>query len=72
MQSNWHHQFDANKWLLLPSIAVLEDVRDFIGSVISARTESAPSNIPDFYSKVCSPAAGVKVFLKVSTVAFED
>jgi hypothetical protein len=60
-------------WLLLPTITVLEDVCDFIGSVISTRTESVPADIPNFYAKVCSPSVGGDVFLNpYSSVAFEE
>lgn len=51
LKSDWHIQFDANEWILLPSIPVLEDVRDFLRSVISARKEPAGAEIPAFHSK---------------------
>jgi hypothetical protein len=56
LKSDWHAQFDANRWILLPSTAVLEDVRDFIQSVISARKEPSQAEISTFHSKVSSPS----------------
>ena len=73
VQSHWHLQFDANRWILLPSTAALEDTREFIRSVISARNESVPAKIPDFYAKVSSLSVAVGVSLKLHTsVAFEE
>jgi hypothetical protein len=61
--SNWHTQFDADsRWILLPSTAVLEDLRDFIQSVISARKEPSQAAIPTFHSKVSSPSLGSMFF----------
>jgi hypothetical protein len=54
--SNWHTQFDARKWLLLPDIAVLQDVRDFVNAVIAARNNSTGTQIRIFHSKVSSPS----------------
>ena len=73
VQSHWHLQFDADRWILLPSTVVLENIRDFVRSVISARNESAPAKIPDFYANVRSPSVAVSIFLKLHTsVAFEE
>lgn len=72
VQSHWHFQFDADMWILLPSTVVLEDIRDFVRSVIAARNKSAPAKIPDFYAKVSSLYVAVSVFLKLkNSVAFE-
>ncbi|KAM6489220.1 hypothetical protein JOM56_015390 [Amanita muscaria] len=51
LKSDWHIQFDADNWILLPSFAVLEAVRDFIQTVISARRRSAQAEIPSFFTK---------------------
>jgi hypothetical protein len=60
-------------WILLPSTVVLEDIRDFVRSVISTWNKSAPAKIPDFYAKVSSPSVAVSVFLKLQiSVAFEE
>ena len=73
MKSDWHLQFNADRWILLPSAVVLEDIHDFVRSVISARNESAPTKIPDFYARVSSPSVAVSIFLKLHTsVAFEE
>jgi len=57
LKSDWHHQFDANRWILLPSTEVLEDTRDFVRSVISARQES-PRAVPTFSSKASHQLSG--------------
>jgi hypothetical protein len=73
VKSDWHAQFDANRWILLPSTAVLEDVRDFIQSVISARKEPSQGVIPTFNSKVSASSVGVNVFLSMHiSVAFGE
>jgi len=73
VKSDWHLQFDADRWILLPSTVVLEDIRDFVRSVLSARNEYAPAKIPDFYARVSSPPVAVSVILKLQTsVALEE
>jgi len=49
----WHRRFDTSKWLLLPDTVVLEEVRDFVEGVTSARKNSC-SEILTFHSKVRS------------------
>jgi len=52
---------------------MLEDIRDFVQSVVSARKESAPVEIPDFYAKVSSPFARLKKNLTLCiSVAFGE
>jgi hypothetical protein len=73
VRSDWHTQFDANRWILLPSTAELEDVRNFVQSVIAARKESVPAEIPDFYSKVSTRPGedNISLMTRIS-VAFGD
>ena len=55
VKADWHQAFDNDKWILLPSTTVLEDIREFIQSVICVRKQSAPREIPNFKAKVSSP-----------------
>jgi hypothetical protein len=46
--------FDAEKWLLLPDMAILRDVDDFVQGVIDARKDPTRPQIHTFRSKVSS------------------
>ena len=50
----FHTKFDKNEWILLPTLDVLEEVRDFIESVSSARQENADMTFTPFREKVSS------------------
>ena len=58
VKADWHIQFDTAMWILLPATSVLEDIRRFIQSVISARKDPA-AVMPAFYSKVSPPFARI-------------
>ena len=69
VKSNWHLQFDTNRWILLPSTAMLEDICEFIRLVVSAQKESNLAKLSDFFAKVRSPSVRVKVFLKLQCLS---
>jgi len=46
-------QFDDKYWLLLPDLSTLQDVKEFVESVLTARQNGSPDLvIKDFRSKV--------------------
>ena len=66
VKSDWHSQFDANHWILLPSFAVLEEVHNFIQAVVSVQGRSAQDEIPSFFTNVNSSIA-ISSFLNMHT-----
>jgi hypothetical protein len=72
VKSDWHNQFDASKWLLLPNTAVLEDVGDFVQSTIAVRKDSTGPRIQTIRSKVGYPSVCNRFWLKKHVTVAPD
>lgn len=69
MTATWHTAFDASRWLLLPDMAVLEGVRDFVSAIITARKSTTTAVVRTYRSRVSPSVLDVLLFSIVVPVA---
>jgi len=51
LDNTWHTSFDNDQWILLPGVATLADVHEYIKSSIACRRDPAADHVEEFTTK---------------------